>query len=156
MLRVLRGELGALRASGAQVSAIANKQREIYGTIYGTRRLWQRGYALEGSLRYSGGQGLDLIFRSRRGALAVLETKAGRGAASRLATDVNGLTQGSLSYILSRLVRFEDAVNPTLLSRQLFGQIGSGQVRSFASFLGSNRLYQIPAGWPSTGRLILR
>ncbi|MEM9414030.1 MAG: LamG-like jellyroll fold domain-containing protein, partial [Planctomycetota bacterium] len=159
-LRVLRGELQALRANGAASSAILNKQREIYGTIYGVRRMWQRGYRLEGSLRYgTQGYGLDLIFRARTGGdLAVLEAKAGRGAGSRLATDASNLTQGSVRLIRDRARQYLDRGlgNNRLLAEELLNQVQSRQVRSFASFLGSRRLYQVPSGWPEAGRLILR
>lgn len=145
----LAAELRAMRAAGAHSS-------EMWGLRYGVRRMWvHKRYNFLGGLHYSGNQGLDAVFSKTLGSrkvYAILEAKAGSGL-SRLAT-YSGLRQGSAPYNLDRINNFLRA-NPTdALARQLRTHARTDQLRSFASFLRGNRLYQLPQRWDSLPALL--
>src|SRR5262249_52410244 len=78
---------------------------EIAGIRYKIERVERLGYRLEGSVKYSGNQGIDLVFSGGpAGRFALAEAKASRSLSS-LKEDVLGIRQGSREFFATRLQR---------------------------------------------------
>ena len=114
------------------------------------------GYQLENvSLHYRGNQGLDLIFRTASGELAivttptyaVVEAKHGKGLES-LSKDKDGDTQGSPDYNkkgLDKYLRYGDgSQNKLVLHLRKLAKLGN--LKSYAAFFSSNSLFELEAG----------
>lgn len=143
--KLLAAELRSARLAGA-------KNNETWGLVYGTRRMWGRGYQIEKSLHYGHGEGIDLVFSKMKGArvrYAALETKASwlGGRLSGLRT-YSGRRQGEAAYNIDRIWNYLGK-NPTdALGRAVYAEATAGRLRSFATGLRSHSMYQLPAGWP--------
>jgi RHS repeat-associated protein len=141
------------RQALANLVSDATSLREAKGLVYGFREMRRLGYSLEDiSLAYRGRQGVDAVY-SKGGQYAILESKAGSWLSS-LRT-YSGLRQGSMEYNQSRLqryMRWGDGTN-NQLAEVLLDEAGIGQLKSFASFYRSRRLYELPLGWPDVGAI---
>ena len=111
------------------------------------------GYQLENvSLHYRGNQGLDLIFRTANGELAivttptyaVVEAKHGKGLES-LSTDRDGLVQGSLDYNRKRLEMYLEEGEDThiVIAEKLLDLAEAGNLKSYATFYKGNSIYEL-------------
>ena len=111
------------------------------------------GYQLENvSLHYRGNQGLDLIFRTANGELAivttptyaVVEAKHGKGLES-LSRDRKGRVQGSPEYNESRLLDYlqngDGSHNAMALTLKKLAK--SGLLKSYATFYMGKSIYEL-------------
>jgi RHS repeat-associated protein len=139
----------------AQRQALTNRVAEsktlseAKGVVYATREMRRLGYDMvDANLQYRGNQGIDLVFE-KNGSYAITEAKHSGGLAS-LSTDKSGLRQGSLDYNISRLRRYVKFGNGTYkaLANTLLGEAYAGTLESFASLYRSQRMFELPAGWP--------
>jgi len=66
--------------------------------------------------------------------------------------------QGSNAYNISRIQRYLKYGDGTHnnFARQLLREAQSLNVKSFASFYRTRRLFELPAGWPNPSSAILR
>lgn len=110
------------------------------------------GYQLENvSLHYRGNQGLDLIFRTASGELAivttptyaVVEAKHGKGLES-LSRDSLGRVQGSPAYNLHRLEMYLEQGDRSHIAfaEKLYDLAERRQLRSYATFYGTKSVYE--------------
>ena len=111
------------------------------------------GYQLENvSLHYRGNQGLDLIFRTASGELAivttptyaVVEAKHGKGLES-LSKDSLGRVQGSRDYNQNRLEEYirEGDDSHRNLAKKLHALFIAHKLKSYATFYGGNSIYEL-------------
>ena len=138
-----------------QRQALLNRVREAKsiseakGIVYATREMNGLGYTLENvSLHYSGRKGIDLVF-SKNSKYAVVEAKHGKYF-SLLKTDMRGLRQGSFRYNIDRLekyLKYGDGDHNNL-AIQLINDAYSGNLESFVAFYRSDRVFELPFGWP--------
>jgi RHS repeat-associated protein len=119
---------------------------ERAGVTFAIRRMEaQGGWELVGSLKYSGNQGIDLVFRgtgANAGQFAVTEAKAGRFS---LKVDELGIQQASRDFIATRLSRAQRAGitqvgNVPIADLQT--ALAQGRIRSFGAFAGNAKLYE--------------
>jgi RHS repeat-associated protein len=109
---------------------------ERNGVKFTVRRVEELGYDVSGSVKYSGNQGIDLVFEGKgpiAGRIGLAEAKASRGLGS-LAVDTQGIRQGSYRFFETRLQRGGRL--------DLLGLLQSGNADLFGGFSGSGRLYQ--------------
>lgn len=116
---------------------------EARGTVYAFERMTERGYTmLDADVKYGSNNGIDLVFK-KGDKFAILEAKHGKDLSS-LATDTNGLRQGSWDWIDDRL---KNALRAKGTDRALIRQIQaareSGKVESFAALYRGDRLAQL-------------
>ncbi len=132
-----------------QVGA-SGSSSEAKGVVHSFRKMKELGYELQDvSLHYRGNQGLDLLF-SNGSRNAVVEAKHGAYLSS-LKTYKGGLRQGSLDYNISRLERYLQHGDGTHnnLANQLLDEAYMGQLESFGTFYRSDRVLELPVGWPN-------
>jgi RHS repeat-associated protein len=110
---------------------------ERLGVKHTIRRVEKLGYELEGSIKYRGNQGIDLVFRrGDTGRLALAEAKYSGGLGS-LAKDTLGIRQGSFRFFETRLERAGRF--------DLLDKLRSGSVDLYGGFYRSGKLYRFDA-----------
>ncbi|MBB5039498.1 hypothetical protein [Prosthecobacter dejongeii] len=131
----------------------AQTHEEAQGIVHAFQQMKRIGYQLENvSLHYRGNQGLDLIFRTASGELALVttptyaavEAKHGKGLES-LAVDTTGNMQGSLNYNQKRLESYlkEGDGSHKQLAKQLLDLQEDKKLESYAALKGSQSLWRL-------------
>jgi RHS repeat-associated protein len=109
---------------------------ERQGVKFTVRAVEALDYEVNGSAKYSGNRGIDLVFEGKgqnAGRIGLAEAKASRGLGS-LAVDTQGIRQGSYRFFETRLQRGGRL--------DLLQLLQSGNADLFGGFSGSGRLYQ--------------
>ncbi len=140
----------------------AQTHREAQGIVHAFQQMRRIGYDLENvSLHYRGNQGLDLIFRTATGEIAlvnyaVVEAKHGKGIES-LSKDKRGRVQGSQDYNLDRLNQYlkTNDIAHAGIAGKLRKLARAGKLDSFVALHGSSSLWRLmPDGKRVKAKLI--
>ena len=90
------------------------------------------------------------VLHFQGGEYAIVEAKYGKYLSEL--KPYGGLRQGTQEWIRDRLLkygRFGSGENAEF-AQMLFEKSMTGELRSFAAFRRSSRLYELPANWPTT------
>ena len=131
----------------------AQTHEEAEGMVHAFQKMRSIGYDLVNvSLHYKGNQGLDMIFRTADGQMAlvtsptyaVVEAKHGKGPES-VSTDRKKLEQGSPEYNEDRLREYLKSGDKTQveLAKHLLRMSRLKQLKSYAAFYKGNSLYEL-------------
>jgi hypothetical protein len=132
--------------SSARIAAIRDALSDANGNLltkaerdgikFTIRRVEAQGYSLDGSVKFSGNRGMDLVFSGtghNASRFALAEAKAS-GSLGSLKVDRLGIRQGSFDFFDSRLQRAGRF--------DLQHALQAGNVELFGGFLRSNRLFR--------------
>jgi RHS repeat-associated protein len=130
------GRRRALRSALTDSMGRPLSAEEREGLLYGIERIEALGYELQGSIKYSGNQGIDLHFEGlfeNAGRHALAEAKRS-GSLASLKRDVHLVRQGSFDFFASRL---------TNAGRQDLLGVLNTDVDMFVSLARSDRLFRV-------------